>query len=798
MSKTYTWGHGPQGAGVSNVRPILPLSLLQPGTHLPRWSTPADASVGQTPFPQPLLMSASSVDLDSIRQKAMELAEKNEPIVVDVETRGTMAHSSDFAVVGIGLGTSEAVCYFGGTTEEDQEAIRQIALILLDTRVPLVAHNVAFDATALSVLVGPRDRSAWRHLTASQARAFWHNWRYCTYAMYRHLASEGFLGQKWGLKSAQQDLLGWEETNEVELNEWLLANGHRMQHGAPDKGQMWRAPFAILGKYCALDVESTWLLLNEVLAPVYNNFHAYWEYHTDILMDLEFHVVWQKLAGVSVNATLLREYRTRLAREVESRRLAFLRLSRVEAAVQAWNSRVLGELLAKEPTRYKKRTPLGAEPRKYRIDGQPSGTWLKWEEKRAKYEASPGEQSSHWTNWSAKVAAMRAAIDTMSPHEDLFNLNSGEQKRHLFYEALGNPVINYTDNENDPKPAIDEDALRAMGDEGKALIAYNERVKVLSMLDSYIEKMTEYKDIPDEGRLHVGFKVPGTYTGRLGGSDGVNLQNVVKDEGILSCFTPPAGHKLITFDVAALEPHVLAGISLDPGLMSIYGKEGSGTDVYLFVAAQLGGELEATVRATGYDPFKPTKESTAKAKKEAKRARNIAKVIHLSSSYGAGPGKIRESLGLQGIEVSLEQTKAMHRKYWDIFAGVKKYERELVAQWERNGGWILNPLGLPQCVAQDYIKDIVNRVVQGGGHSVFMYLTMIIGQVLKDAGIDYRPYVWNIHDCVMFTVPTEQAEQTKNLLDGVVLDMLNKVMDGPVTFKAEANIVSSWWEDKAE
>jgi hypothetical protein len=745
-----------------------------------------------------MLMSASSADLDSIRQKAMELAERGEPLVVDVETRGTIPTAPDFAVVGIGLGTSEAVCYFGGTSDEDQEAIRQIALILLQTRVPLVAHNVAFDAAALSVLVGPRDRSAWRHLTASQALSFWHNWKYCTYAMYRHLASEGWVGQRWGLKPAQEELLGWEESNEVELDQWLLTNGYKMQHGAPDKSQMWRAPFDILGQYCALDVEATWLLFTEVLAPVYNKFEAYWEYHTDVLMDLEFHVVWQKLAGVTVNATLLREYRTRLAREVESRRLTFMRLSRVEAAVQAWNTRVLGELLAKEPTRYKKRTPLGTEPRKYRIDGQLSGAWLKWEDKRARYEASPGEQSSHWTNWSAKVEALRSAIADMTPHEDLFNLNSGEQKRHLFYEALGYPVVNYTDNENDPKPAVDEDALRAMGEEGKTLIAYNERVKVLSMLDSYIEKMTEYEDTPGEGRLHVGLKVPGTYTGRLGGADGVNLQNVVKDEGILSCFTPPAGHKLITFDVAALEPHVLAGISLDPGLMSIYGKEGSGTDVYLFVAAQLGGELEATVRATGYDPFNPTKESTAKAKKEAKKARNIAKVLHLSSSYGAGPGKIRESLGLQGIEVSMEQTKAMHRKYWDIFAGVKKYERELVAQWERNEGWVLNPIGRPQCVAQDYIKDIVNRVSQGAGHDVFMYMTMLIGELLRKEGIDYRPYVWDIHDCVMFTVPEEQAARTKELLDGEVLRRLNEVMDGPVTFKAEANLVNNWWEDKVE
>jgi hypothetical protein len=54
------------------------------------------------------------------------------------------------------------------------------------------------------------------------------------------------------------------------------------------------------------------------------------------------------------------------------------------------------------------------------------------------------------------------------------------------------------------------------------------------------------------------------------------------------------------------------------------------TDVYLFVAANLGGELGRKIRAAGFDPDNPTKESVAKAKKDAKKERNIAKLLHLS------------------------------------------------------------------------------------------------------------------------------------------------------------------------
>ena len=65
--------------------------------------------------------------------------------------------------------------------------------------------------------------------------------------------------------------------------------------------------------------------------------------------------------------------------------------------------------------------------------------------------------------------------------------------------------------------------------------------------------------------------------------------------------------------------------------MRIYGPESSGWDcIYLSVGSQLGGEVERRIRAAGYDPFDNTKESVARAKKEAKDARNIAKVLHLS------------------------------------------------------------------------------------------------------------------------------------------------------------------------
>lgn len=689
----------------------------------------------------------------------------------------------------------------------------------------------------------------------------------------------------------------------------------------------------------------------------------------------------------------------------------------------------------------------------------------------------------------------------------LFNLNSTHHKANLFYDRLGFPIVHWTDSETNPKPRTNEEALKGMEDVGAALIQYNERAKILSMVTSMCAAVGNATDEHGIGRAHVGLRVPGTATGRCGGTDGVNLQNIPKDAGYLTAMVPQQGHSLLTFDICysadtevltdrgylpfnqvtnydkvaavcpksleytwekpqriiwkkykgamhhftnqrgtlsvteghtmlwagqqsidrftglrsitkaeqgipskticsiftaskaaltfrglrvttqeiwiaalvqadsrqhpsgsynvevsrpakvqkvtellgtegvarhkqshqtltpvafpnftfksallhgkvlqleqlgaskakellkalcfwdgqqrrqqmlwrstdkvsfdqvvkyftrcgytvregktsvlpsgkpyysvaiskikatrikqykmeqyegyvgcvtvstgfimvrrggmpfvsgncALEPTVLTAASGDPTMNAVYGPSAPpGMDIYLQVGAQLGGELGRAITATGYDWKAPTAAMVGKSKKEAKKWRSIAKVLHLSASYGAGAGKIRQSLGSSGIEISMSETKRLHTKYWELFDGVKAYERHLVSMWESNGGWFFNPAGLPQAIAQDRIRDITNSSIQGGSHYLFMVMTKVLCDVFKENGIDYRPYVWDIHDCVMFTVPKEQALRAKELADGLIIERFNEAIHGSVTLRADANIVDNWWDDKKE
>ena len=688
-----------------------------------------------------------------------------EPLVIDLETTGL--HPRSARVVGFALANSAGSTYFHiGESGQALSMFYELCRELDDKQVPLIAHNVAFDSCFLPETC---------------------NWIFCTYAAYKHLASEGYAGQKWDLKSAQVEMLGWDDRGDTELVEWLDAN-------KLTKGDMWRAPKEILGKYCALDAESTWQLYNRVLLPTVQKFKAYEEYHKNFL-DLVWHVRAMRMDGIHVDADQLNKYNDELQKRTRVKRAFFMTHKTTEPHISEFNHRVyMQEVIDREPSKYKKGDELGNEPAKFKKDGGLSQNWVKWDARRQELEGKEPEVSQAWLNWERKRMIYIDAIARISAEPDkdlgLFNPQSSKHKQWLFYDMLGYPAKVFTDNENNPQPAVDEEALQGFGEEGRLLIALNEDLKLQSMVQSCLEKL-------DGNLLRVGLKCPGTYTGRLGGSDGLNVQNVPKDEGYLKCWTAPPGHKLLILDFASLEPHVLAAASLDPTLMRIYGPESTGWDcIYLSVGSQLGGDVERRIRAAGYDPFNNTKESVAYAKKEAKDARQVAKVIHLAASYGARPRKIAQTLQLNGMDITLEQAEDMFNRYWKLFAKVKQYEQFLQAQWERNEGWILNPVGRPLAVAQDYLRDVVNRSIQSGGHDCFVLYLSILSDCLRSEQIAYRPYIWDLHDAVMLTVPEDQVEEAVRIMDHTAMYLLNKKLGGKVKLKGETNVVDNWATDK--
>jgi len=270
-------------------------------------------------------------------ENLLRSAFQSQLIAVDFETRGNdySLPADDAHVIGVGLAWDRGSCYLDPSSLSATEW-RLLDRIFLEHK-GLLAHNVYFDGGWLR-------RDYGTHA----------GWYACTYGMYMQLASEGFEGQRWSLKDAIVDLLLWSNTNETDLDNWLISNGYKNQSHRPLKGEMWRAPSDILGKYCVLDAEATYLLFTEIFQPVLDKFPSVLAYHQqDFLPHVMIHID-QKMHGILTDRTHWQLYASELATAVTESETLFRQHDKIAPFVAEWEAAKLEEFLATEPARYRK------------------------------------------------------------------------------------------------------------------------------------------------------------------------------------------------------------------------------------------------------------------------------------------------------------------------------------------------------------------------------------------------------------------------------------------------------------
>lgn len=721
-------------------------SLLQPGHHPPR--------VGDT-----FQCLAEQIDIPHI----IDSFNESYSLAVDLETCGTDPSLPDTYIVGVGLAWDTGSCYVNCAHILDQNYVHLINAICDHPN--LIAHNVYFDGAFLF-------REGGRHP----------NWHVCTFGLYKQLASEGFPGQRWGLKEAMIDMLGWPEANDRELGDWLVSNGYTTANGKnPNKSEMWRAPPEILGKYCMLDVEATYLFYWEVLYPAYRKFEKLVDYHQDYFLTLDKLLIEQKFVGILMDIDKLKARQAELISTIDSLRVQFVIHPDIHPHILEYEQTKYNEFLEREPVKFLKERDPGQEPAKYKINGEISKNWIAWNKRCHSY--SEAGISRNWEKWDQR----RKAIFDKTLDDYMFNPRSGDQLRWLLYEKLGHDIVETTES---GLPSIGEDALRMMGSVGKLLVDRVLAEKELSYVEDYLGRLLE------RDTLHPSFKVPGTYTGRLSGSK-PNVQQIPKSRATMEAFIARPGHVWVDVDINALEMVVTTELTEDQGLLQIYHPDAPPNDIYLNDGARMPIVGDA-IRATGYDPDYPTPESIAHAKKEAKASRNIVKTIVLASNYGAGPNKIHRTLRLNGVDLDIEEVREIHRGFWELHNDITRYKKQLELEWTKNRGYVMNGLGRPMAVWEGTTKDLLNRVVQSTGHDILMIYISILAELLNEHNIDWKPIIIDFHDEVIIEVPEHEAEEVKYLMEAEAFKILNDTLGGFIPLKGSAHIIRNLADAKLE
>lgn len=403
----------------------------------------------------------------------LQSAANSKVLAIDYETRG-VDFSNDIKIVGLGMAWDTGSCYFDWNYSPISEETRESSPLnvagieaqsainsLLLSHTGLIAHNVSFDGGVLRSSTG-------RHA----------QWEACTYALLSFLHNES-IESRWGLKEAQVSVLGWATSNDIDLDAWLVKKGYCNKNSKPDKGEMWRAPVDILGKYCILDAESCYLLYTEVLRPTMHRFPSMIDwFHSDFMFLIQ-QLIEQKLHGLLIDKKGLQDFEVELHQDIAAISADFLLQPEVQKPIFAIQEELRADILVcKHP--------------EVTATGTPNKNYVKWKERATK-------------------------IRNNEMPEFNFNLSSHLQLSKLFYDKLKYPVVIETDSENNPRPSTATKALAKMGDLGAILMERSDRVKSLSFVTAYLELIAE------RTTMHPSFRAPGTITGRLSGNS-PNLQ----------------------------------------------------------------------------------------------------------------------------------------------------------------------------------------------------------------------------------------------------------------------------------
>lgn len=157
-------------------------------------------------------------------------------------------------------------------------------------------------------------------------------------------------------------------------------------------------------------------------------------------------------------------------------------------------------------------------------------------------------------------------------------------------------------------------------------------------------------DIALRGGLPVPIKYYAAHTGRWGGADSINLQNLPSRGAhggkLKKAIEAPAGHVIIDCDSSQIEARTVAWLAGQQDLVDAFEK---GEDVYKIMASSIYG--------------KPIEEIS-------KEQRFVGKTTILGCGYGMGAAKFQTQLKVFGVDVPIDECQRIINVYRQAYAAI--------------------------------------------------------------------------------------------------------------------------------
>lgn len=160
--------------------------------------------------------------------------------------------------------------------------------------------------------------------------------------------------------------------------------------------------------------------------------------------------------------------------------------------------------------------------------------------------------------------------------------------------------------------------------------------------------------IARRGPMPVPLRYYAAHTGRWGGDDKLNLQNLPRNSALKKSILAPAGYMMIDSDSSQIEARTLAWLAGQDDLVEAFDR---GEDVYKIMASAIYGKAVDEI---------------------TKDERFVGKTTILGAGYGMGAAKFQAQLKNFGVAVSLEEAQR-------IIATYRQTYPRITALWKAAG-----------------------------------------------------------------------------------------------------------------
>lgn len=285
--------------------------------------------------------------------------------------------------------------------------------------------------------------------------------------------------------------------------------------------------------------------------------------------------------------------------------------------------------------------------------------------------------------------------------------------------------------------------------------------------------------IARRGPMPVPLRYYAAHTGRWGGDDKLNLQNLPRGSALKKCILAPAGMLMIDSDSSQIEARTLAWLAGQDDLVEAFDR---GEDVYKIMASAIYGKTVEEI---------------------TKDERFVGKTTILGAGYGMGAAKFQAQLKNFGVVVELEEAKRIIDTYRQTYPRITALWKAAGVALEailRDQLTMLGRDGILKIEGKDGIKlpnglyirypNLRQKVDEETGKTEIVYDTkkgravipnriyggkvienvcqalarIIIGDQMLMIAKKYR-VVMTVHDAVACIVPKDEVERAQEYVE---------------------------------